>query len=69
MAEANWEINNYYKFAGYPLSQKDVNLVYVPVGKLPKSKIEKYLEDLYTGLKKNKDTKKYKFLLIPFSQH
>lgn len=65
MAECKFEVNNFIDLKGYSLSKDEVNLIYIPVGKLPKIKAEEYIKDLLQRFKKNEKMKCYNFLLIP----
>lgn len=64
MAEAEWELDHSFKWVGYPLSKDNVNLVYIPVGRMSKSKAEEYILALKNKCQTSNQLKDYKFLFI-----
>ena len=67
MAEGTFEVNNFFDLKGFALSKDDVNVVYIPIGRLPKGRAEEYMKSIYEYIKKSENLKVYKFWLIPFS--
>ena len=51
--EALKELLTSEKFLNKTLSKDDMNVVYIPVGKLPKSKSEEYIKKMSDNFKKN----------------
>jgi len=54
------------KFLPFTLSKEDVNIVYIDVGKMPKSKEEQYINDI--GKRFRETNPEYKVLWLPISK-